>query len=205
MSPFLLLVLICAESEGSSPLEGVTCGQASVFYALDRLDTPVPLEEVQKVLPEGPDSMNSFADLITALAYFGYPHAVGFELNAQQLLQVRGPVIANVLVRGERAETFEHFFVVVPVGTRLLVLDSVHHPFWTDAEEFTEGKTVRVLVPSPANQMGSLQHQGWLTIFVLVFSSTLLCAGVVAGFVVVRARGWWLPWKTSETLATHAP
>ena len=189
MSPFLLLVLICAESGEPAPLEAVTCGQASVFYALDRLDTPVPLEEVQKVLPEGPDSMNSFADLKTALAHFGYTHAVGFELNAQQLLQVRGPVIANVLVRGEGAETFEHFVVVLPVSTRLLVLDSVNHPFWTDAAELTEGKAVPVMIPSPKVQIDHLRYPSWRKSVVLASSLALVCTALLSAIVIVRLRG----------------
>lgn len=181
MSPFLLLVLICAEGEGSSPLEAVTCGQASIYYALDRLDTPVPLEEVQKVLPEGKDSMNSLTELQSALAHFGYPNSAGYDLTPEQLMQISGPAIAATFARGKDGETLEHFVVVEPRGNQILVLDSIHHPQLLSPAEFTEGKIVRVLVPAPDRQLENIVYSGeWgFSILALAFGATAATLAVV--------------------------
>lgn len=186
-----------AQTAAPASLDAVTCGQASVFYVLDRLGMPVPLEEVQKVLPEGPDAMNSFAELKRALTHFGYPNSAGYDLSPEQLMRVRGAVIVATLSRGKDGETIEHFVTAEPRGNQILMLDSVLHPQLLSPAEFTQGKKVRVLVPTPDRQLGDLRSSREWSFSALVLAVGGLAATLAAAWVFIKGVN--VSWRRKTT------
>ena len=170
----LALVLISF----GEPVEPLSCGQASCYLLLTRLQMPVTMTDLDQDFASL-KAEASFHELQSVLKNHGLT-TTPWKLDWEDFRSIRGPFIAHL---DDPKSQFRHYHLAEWKGSELVILDPLATkpvPIGTDAgfEAYRKAISGNVLVPS-TGVPGSWQWRNRLRI-----GSIVLVAGV--------AVFWWL-------------